>query len=255
LLKNLRDQINPEYGFNLHDQETYYSAGSAPFPATISFLAPSFNKEKEIDEKRLKSIKQIILMNKVLQIFIPNCLGRYNDDFMPTAFGDNMQLWGTSTILIESGGYYDDPEKQTARKMNFIAILSSLLSLAINSEEEADKNDYFIIPENKKEKFFDLIIRNAFIEKNGQQFKIDFGIRNKEINSADFCNFTTKAEISDIGDLSYFYAYQEIDASGLFIKDFKLNPFQNFLIGTRADICLSNNNGKIVYRIENGKLL
>lgn len=254
LLKSLRDQINPEYGFNLHDQEIYYAAGSAPFPATISFLAPSFNIEKEIDEKRLKSIAQIVLMNKVLQKFIPNCIGRYNDDFMPAAFGDNMQLWGTSTILIESGGYYSDPEKQTARKMNFICILSSLYSLALKNEDTFDKKEYFNIPENKKDKFFDLIIRNAMMERNGHVYKIDVGIRNKEICSADFRTYNRRAVISDIGDLSYSYAYDEIEAHGLYIKKTNPNHSENLLIEDNADFWLVKESGEKVYKIENGEL-
>lgn len=252
LLKNVRDRINPEYGFNLHDQETYYTAGATAFPATISFLAPSYNGVKDINEGRLKSIGQIVLMERVLQKYIPNCIGRYSDDFMPTAFGDNMQLWGTSTILIESGGYYNDPEKQNVRKMNFLAILSSLYGIANEWPGSFELMEYFRIPENKKEKLFDLLVRKAMLEKNGKKYKIDFGIRNQETNSPDFCSFTTRACIADVGDLTYYYGYREIDASGLYIRDLELNQFKELLMGTQADFCLVDDNNKLVYRFENG---
>jgi hypothetical protein len=252
LLKNIRDRINPEYGFNLHDQETYYTAGATAFPATISFLAPSYNGVKDINEGRLKSIGQIVLMERVLQKYIPNCIGRYSDDFMPTAFGDNMQLWGTSTILIESGGYYNDPEKQIVRKMNFLAILSSLYGISSGYPVSFELMEYFRIPENKKEKLFDLLVRKAILERKGKKYKIDFGIRNQETNSPDFCSFTTNARIADIGDLTYYYGYREIDASDLYIRDLSLNNFEEFLIGASADFCLVDGNNKVVYRFENG---
>ena len=55
-------------------------------------------------------------MEKVLSDFIPGHIGRYSDDYEPRAFGDNFQTWGTSTILIETGGWKGDPEKQFLRK-------------------------------------------------------------------------------------------------------------------------------------------
>ncbi|KAB2843313.1 MAG: peptidase M14, partial [Melioribacteraceae bacterium] len=42
-LKLMRDEIKPEFGFNLHDQNTRYSAGNSFKTATISMLAPPFN--------------------------------------------------------------------------------------------------------------------------------------------------------------------------------------------------------------------
>jgi hypothetical protein len=255
LLKSLIDKIKPEYGFNLHDQETYYTAGLTKYPATMSFLAPSFNKEKEIDEKRLKSMQQIILLNQVLQKFIPNCVGRYNDDFMPTAFGDNVQFWGTSTILFESGGYYADPEKQTARKMNFISILASLFAIANNTSIGTDAKEYFQIPENKKDKLHDLIIRNAMVINNNREFIMDIAIRIKEINSPDFKSFEPKGEIADLGDLTYFYGYGEIDAKGLFAVDIEQNPLDSLKIGMKADFCLLDSDKKLIYRIVNGKMI
>ena len=51
----------------------------------------------------------------------------------PRAFGDNMQRWGTSTVLIESGGYANDPEKQTIRRLNFMLLATGLHAIATRS--------------------------------------------------------------------------------------------------------------------------
>jgi len=52
-------KIEPTFSFNLHDQGILYSAGDTGNPATLSFLAPAFNKEKSLNTKRENSMKVI----------------------------------------------------------------------------------------------------------------------------------------------------------------------------------------------------
>ena len=66
ILKNLCKSINPLFGFNLHDQSIYYSAGFRKKPATISFLAPAFNESKEINGVRKRAMQLIGQYNKTL---------------------------------------------------------------------------------------------------------------------------------------------------------------------------------------------
>ncbi len=205
ILMQMRDKINPDFGFNLHDQDIWYAAGDTKYPATLSFLTPAFNHEKNINECRKKSMQLIADMNAVLQKIIPEQIGRYSDDFMPTAFGDNIQKRGTSTILIESGGFADDFEKQFVRKLNFTAILHALLSISRNNYGKYSLRDYENIPLNKKNKLFDYVLRHAAILKNAKKYTADIGIRSKSLSDKDVF------EIADIGDLSQNYAYKEID--------------------------------------------
>jgi len=235
LLKNLRDEINADFGFNLHDQEIYYTACNTKNPASISFLAPAFNNKKTINEGRKKSMQVIALMNNVLQKHIPNQVGKYSDDFMPTAFGDNMQKWGTNTVLIESGGYKNDREKQYVRKLNFIAILSAFLSISENSIENISIENYFEIPDNNKNKLFDIIIRNVTLKKGNNSFLVDIGINKIEINNSDFTDFKLQSKIVEIGDLSQYFAYNEFVNENLIIETEK-NPIY---IGAGADFLIA----------------
>lgn len=253
LIKQIRDEIDAQYGFNLHDQAIYYTAGATEKPATMSFLAPSFNSDKEIDKKRIASMELIVLMDQILQKRIPGQVGRYNDDFMPTAFGDNMQLWGTSTILFEAGGYQNDPEKQYVRQLNFLSILTGLYAIAHKYSGNFELMYYFNIPENKKEKLFDLLIRNATIQKNGKYFKIDIGIRREEVNNADYTDFEYKGKVEEIGDLTYFYGYEEIDAIGLSVS--LSENKESLLIGDVADFLLTDENGAVKQIVENGFII
>ena len=130
VLKQVRDSLQADFGFNLHDQSTYYNAERTEKPATISYLAPAYNYEKDINESRGDAMKIIVYMNNIIQKYAPGQVGRYNDDFEPRAFGDNIQKWGTSTIFIESGGYANDVEKQEIRKLNYVSILSAIYTIA-----------------------------------------------------------------------------------------------------------------------------
>jgi len=221
ILKKIRDKTNATYGFNLHDQNIYYTAGLTSKPASITFLAPAFNVKKDLNENRKNAMQQIVIMNKILQKYIPGQVGRYNDDFMPTSLGDNIQKWGTGAILIESGGYKNDPEKQYIRKLNFIAILSALYSIA-KEQENIDYKEYFSIPENSSYKLFDLLIRNAKVKSNKHNYLIDIGIRRREIDNKTHSGFSINSIIANIGDMSFKYGYEEINAEGLNIKNGKI---------------------------------
>jgi hypothetical protein len=118
VLKKARDDFEPEFGFNLHDQQIYYNVVNTPKQATISLLAPAYNEATEINDVRGRAMQTIASMNHLLQQLIPGQVGKYDDAFEPRAFGDNIQKWGTRTILIESGGLKGDPENQMLRRVD-----------------------------------------------------------------------------------------------------------------------------------------
>lgn len=213
LLKRVRDELDADWGFNLHDQSRYYAAGPNPNTATISFLAPAYNYEKEVNKNRGRSMQLIGLMNETLQKYIPGKVARYNDDFEPRAFGDNIQKWGTSTILIESGGLADDPEKQEIRKLNFLVIMSALEAIAAKRYETADRAIYESIPFNDSGAFLDLALREVQIERNGKWYTVDIGIRRDE-TIIDGESVYTGFSIADQGDLSTYFAYETFPGKG-----------------------------------------
>jgi len=221
-LKRIRDSLEADCGFNLHDQSKYYNAETTANPATISFLAPAFNYEKEINDVRGDAMKLIIAMNRQLQQIIPGQVAKYNDDFEPRAFGDNIQKWGTSTILIESGGYLNDPEKQKIRKLNFIAILSALFSISNKDYKDLPVQEYEQIPENDS-KLFDLKLTGLNYELLGKDYILDLGINYLEINTEDN-NYYYRGQIADLGDLSTNYGYISYDLAGYKIIPGEIYP-------------------------------
>lgn len=222
ILKNIRDEIKADWGFNLHDQNIYYGAGMNPFPAAISFLAPAYNYEKDINEVRDKSMRLIGYMNQVLQEYIPEKVAKYNDDFEPRAFGDNIQRWGTSTILIESGGLTGDTEKQALRKMNYLILLSAFEAIANRTYTKVDLSEYEQIPFNESNLFQDLLLREVKVVKGGKIYTLDISFRQGEVQYNDYQEFYPRAYIRDIGDLSIFHAYKELAPQGFIAEPGKV---------------------------------
>ena len=214
LLKRVRDNLDADWGFNLHDQSRYYGAG---YPtedmATLSFLAPAFDFPKTINNGRERAMKVIAQLNASLQKHIPGKIGRYSDAFEPRAFGDNMQKWGTSTILVECGGYPGDREKQYIRQLNFALLLAACHSIATRSYERYSRSSYQEIPYNRGGVFNDLLLREVnYIHSDGNRYLLDVAFDLGEQDYLAARKFYFRGRIDDIGDLSYQRGYEELAA-------------------------------------------
>lgn len=237
-LKKVRDSLEADWGFNLHDQSRYNASGLSPKTATLSFLAPAYNYEKDINEKRGDAIKLIGVINNIIQKYIPGKVGKYPDDFEPRAFGDNIQKWGTRTILVESGGLVDDREKQEIRKLNFVLLLSAMESIATGSYQDYSLEVYNNLPFNRSGRLHDLLIRNVKLDYQEDKYITDVAFRNNEIEDEQHKKYYLKSRISDLGDLSTYYGYEEFDATGFEVEFGKVYPtkFENYAAIKALDI-------------------
>ncbi len=228
ILKKTIDEIKPDFGYNLHDQTTRYSVGYTSCSAAISLLAPSTDFQKSINPVRKNAIKLATSFYNAVSKIIPGHIAKYDDEFEPRAFGDNVQKWGVSTILVESGGWKNDPEKQLLRELNFIGILCSLNSISDESFKKESEEIYNCIPFNK-ERIFDVLLRN--LEIPGHKTKVDIGINHYEKNCNNNSNFYYSSILEDIGDLSNYFGYEDVDLSGHHIEagktyEQKFNSFE-----------------------------
>lgn len=221
ILKKARDDFEPEFGFNLHDQQIYYNVVNTPKQATISLLAPAYNDATDINDVRGRAMQTIASMNSLLQELIPSQVGKYDDAFEPRAFGDNIQKWGTSTILIESGGLVGDPEKQEVRKINFMLLLDALYTIATRGYTQYSTDQYFAIPDNGFQ-LMDLLIEEMQVPVNGTWYPIDLAIRRRETEGRAGYSFTGSVE--DLGDMQIFFGLETLDAKGLQYKEGKVYP-------------------------------
>ena len=70
----------------------------------------------------------------------------------------------------------------------------------------------------------DFILRNVKLIRENKDYIIDVGINYEEVNYNNARDFYLKASIEDVGDLSVYYGYEEVDLSEYFIESGKTKP-------------------------------
>lgn len=212
LLIHLLDEFKPDFAFNLHDQRRFYNVITTDVPSSISFLAPAYNQTREINPSRKRAMQVIVGMNKLLQNYIPNGVGLYDDTYSYRSFGDCIQAKGVSTILVESGWTANDTEKEAIRKLNFTTLLGAFEMIANESYKNFTVENYTSIPAIDT-KLFDVLIKNVKVNKESDS-TIDIGINRSE-HLLKHPYYYSKGVIDDLGDLSTFYGFETIDGKGL----------------------------------------
>jgi hypothetical protein len=218
-LKRVRDEHEPNIGFNLHNQNWRTSVGRSPAKAaSISLLSVAYDEPRTVNEGRLLTKRTCAIIRDALEPLAPGQIGRYDDEFEVRAFGDNITLWGTPVVLIETGPYPAREPDPALVRLNFVAILTALDALATGRVHEADPERYESLPENGS-RLFHTLIRNATIVTGGgvAPFTGDIGITaNRRVRTADGRrSLALVLGIEDLGDLRVFSGLEEIDARGL----------------------------------------
>jgi hypothetical protein len=210
LLKKLRDDWSPEIGFNLHNQNYLTTVGSTAKQASISFLVVYGDESKTTSEGHERNKRLVSAMIAAIQPYIPGHIAKYGDEYTASAFGDNFSAWGTPVILIETGGLYGKDEMFLV-KMNFMAILTALKSLADGSEKTFSPVNYDMLTGNSSGALMNVIFRKASIPQAGttEIQTADIGV-NLERRRAEF---SQSANVRRIGDLSSVSGLEEYDAS------------------------------------------
>ena len=243
ILMQVFEDFNPDFCYNMHDQRTIYGIESSRLPATVSFLAPSYNSDREYNKNRIKAASIIIDMNKVLQQYIPNQVGRFDDGFNDNCAGETFQSKGIPTILFESGHFIDDFDRETTRKYIFIAMVASFIAIDNNTLKLNIIDDYLKIPKNNA-KFFDFIYKNIKIIRNNSEETITFAVQYLEELKDNKIEFNAKIE--KIENLENCFGHFEFDAKGLLFNNNevfepKLESNANFKLGDNIHII----NGKM----------
>ncbi len=159
ILRSTFDEFKPDLALNMHDQRTIFSAGPEEYPATISFLAPSYNEECTVNDTRFFAMQLIARMNEVLKERIPHQIGRFDDAFNINCIGDMFTYLNVPTILFEAGHFQNDYHREVTRDIVREALTVLLDSIIEESYGKFTLEDYLAIPENEKS-FVDIIIEN-----------------------------------------------------------------------------------------------
>jgi len=211
VLKAVRDQVEPDFGFNLHDQGIGTRVGRTDRGAAIALLSPPFDASREINQDRSNAMEVMGVMIRAMDPMVGGHISKYSDTFNPRAFGDLITQWGTGTILVESGGWADDPQKQYLRKVNFVGLLAALESIATGGYQGVGLELYQNLPPNGR-RIGDLLVRGGTVVIPGlPDFKADFLV------NYDRPLLEESGRIAEIGDLAEVEARDTIFVEGLFI--------------------------------------
>ena len=217
VLKKLRDDWNPAIGFNLHNQGALTTVGRSPVQAAISLLVVYGDEAKTPSFGHERNLRIASAMTLALQKFIAGHIARYSDEWTPTAFGDNFSAWGTPVILIETGALHTQDEMFLV-KMNFVAFMTALQSLATGSEAKQDTVPYFSLPNNASGGLVHFVFRRANV------VTIDAAVLPMTIRfvASDIgavterrrASFFASTVIRHLGDLTLLRGLEEYDAAG-----------------------------------------
>ena len=232
LLRQTFNEFQPDYCFNLHDQRTIFGVGTTGNVATVSFLAPSFNENRDINEVRSKAMNIIVAMNEELQKHIPNQVARFDDGFNANCIGDQFTLLGVPTILFEAGHYPNDYYREYTRKMIFIALISGLQHIYENVVVDDKNANYLGITKNNII-FYDFLYKNVKINYDGKEIITNFAAQYKEELVDGKIQFNSY--IAEIGDLKGKLGHYQYNAHKMLYAD----SFDNFpKINQKANFCL-----------------
>ncbi len=209
-LKAVRDAIDAEWGFNLHDQNIRTRRGRSDEGVEIALLAPPpGDGETSPANQNAKHLAALIVHS--LRPVVGDAIARYSETFNPRAFGDLMTQWGTATVLIESGGSTADPDKERPRRANFVAILAALDAIATGTWKEVSQDAYAGLPPNGRSVIDLLIVGGSIVLPGREPIRADLSVR-----FADPLD-RTGGVVGEVGDLEGMESLDVLDASGLFV--------------------------------------
>ena len=218
VLKQLRDEIEPVVGFNLHNQNWRTRAGMNP--ASISLLSVAYDEAGSINAGRLLTKKLATSVRNALQPLAGGRIGRYDDSFEPRAFGDKITLWGTPVLLIETGPWPEENPDPALVRLNFIALVAALDALATGRVHHEDPRRYDALPMNDSGLFYRVIRGGRVLRGDGlPPFRADVGImaqRRVQMREGER-QLWMRTGVEDLGDLSTAPALFDIDATGLIV--------------------------------------
>ena len=194
ILREVYEQFGPDYCFNLHDQRTIFNVGVSKKPATLSFLAPAHDAERNVSTTRGIAMQLIVAMNQLLQVLIPGQVGRYDDAFNDNCIGDTFQMLGTPTVLFEAGHFPNDYARERTREFIFMALSHALKTISEHRIGQYKQEEYLTIPENNKH-FYDVLISNVHLINPKYDEDTALGVLYQETLKADQILFEPKIDV------------------------------------------------------------
>lgn len=221
LLKATRERFSPILGFNLHDQGRRTTVGGTGVLSSISLLAVAGDEAGTMTPGRLRAKKVASRIVKTLSPFIPGGIARYDEDWNPRAFGDNITAWGSPVVLIESGGFPKGGGFRDLTRLNFIALVSMLDGLAQNDLADETPEAYDTLLRNRSDAWADIAITGASIlePSKGTWYEADvaFDVLASDQAIAGCAPLRPASRVVEVGDSRVVTPGRSIDGKGFLL--------------------------------------
>lgn len=220
LLKSMRDRFSPILAFNLHDQGRRVTVGDTGVLSTISLLAVAGDEKGTITPGRLRAKRAASRIVRTLTPFIPGGIARYDEDWNPRAFGDNITAWGSPVILIESGGFPKGGGFRELTRLNFVALVSLLDGLSRDDLAGETPELYDALLRNKADAYADVALEGASLlePRTGKWFEADLAfdiLASDQTVAGCAAAPRTGSRIVEVGDSRVVKPARTIDARGM----------------------------------------
>ena len=223
ILKAVRDRYQPILGFNLHDQDRRTTIGETGRLATIALLAVAGDPAGTLTEGRMRAKRACAAVVSALEPLIGSSIARYDEDWSPRAFGDNITAWGTPVVLIESGGLPPGQPLSDLTRLNFVALVSVLSSLAEDDLAGHDPALYERLTRNSTDAYADVVLRGGRILQgvSPEPYRADVAFDVKAPDARTWAcpgaPDSGPSRIVEVGDARFITAGREVDAAGALI--------------------------------------
>jgi hypothetical protein len=219
-LKAVRDRFQPELGFNLHDQNRRTTVGDTGILSSISLLAVAGDREGTLTPGRARAKRACSTVARTLAPFVPGGIARYDEDWNPRAFGDNLTAWGTPVVLIESGGVPPGRPLTDLTRLNYVALLTVLHDLVRDDLAGESPDLYESLTRNKEDLWTDVLLEGGRVWQPaaGEPYRADvaFDVLDRDPLAASCAEpgLPGFSRIREVGDGRLLGAARRVDASG-----------------------------------------
>ncbi len=222
-LKAVRDRFQPELGFNLHDQNRRTTVGDTGVLATISLLAVSGDRAGTLTPGRARAKRVCSTVARTLAPFVPGGVARYDEDWNPRAFGDNLTAWGTPVVLIESGGVPPGRPRSDLTRLDYVALLTALHGLVQDDLAGETADLYDGLTRNEDNFWTDVILEGGRVWQPGagDPYRADVAFdlldRDPLVASCAEPGWPGASRIREVGDGRVLGTARRVDVAGRLI--------------------------------------
>jgi hypothetical protein len=210
-LREVHAALRPAFALNLHDQDPRKRVGRSDRLTALALLANPFDEAMGDNDVRIRAKRLGAVIARAVRPLIGGHVSRFPEEFNPQGSGEFMAASGTSSLLLECGGWKDDPEKQFLRKVSFVALLSALEAVAGESYADVPLAEYESLAEDDTS-VVDVLLRGGTVVVPGlEPYRADVAIEFPVPFQRE------NGEVASIGDLDDYTASEEVDVRGCFL--------------------------------------